>query len=73
MPQTLERLTRQARLQVEARTADHRYELSGSRSRSAVSVCCRRRPPGDMFFDIEGYPYFESYWRARVSLGRRLF
>src|SRR3954470_6414385 len=59
MPQTLDRLTRQARLQVEARTADHRYELLAPEPKRGFGLL-PAPSAGDIFFDIEGYPYFES-------------
>jgi predicted RecB family nuclease len=58
MPQTLDRLTRQARLQVEARAADHRYELLTPEPKRGFGLL-PAPSSGDIFFDIEGYPYFE--------------
>jgi uncharacterized protein len=57
-PQTLDRLTRQARLQVEAREADHRYELLAPESKRGFGLL-PAPSDGDLFFDIEGYPYYE--------------
>jgi uncharacterized protein len=57
-PSTLDRLTRQARLQVEARTAAHRYELLTPEPKRGFGLL-PAPSPGDIFFDIEGYPYFE--------------
>src|SRR5688500_3382651 len=57
-PQTLDRLTRQARLQVEARTSGHRYELLTPETKRGLGLL-PAASPGDLFFDIEGYPYFE--------------
>ena len=59
MPQTLDRLTRQARLQVEARTSEHRYELLTPESKRGFGLL-PAPSAGDVFFDIEGYPFFES-------------
>jgi uncharacterized protein len=58
MPQTLDRLTRQARLQVDARTAPHRYELLAPEPKRGLGLL-PAPSAGDVFFDIEGYPYFE--------------
>ena len=38
MPQTLNRLTRQARLQMEARTCEHRYQLLGPEPRRGFGL-----------------------------------
>jgi uncharacterized protein len=59
MPQTLDRLTRQARLQLEARTSAHRYELLAPESKRGFGLL-PAPSDGDIFFDIEGYPYFSS-------------
>ena len=56
--QTLDRLTRQARLQVEARTGGHRYALLAPETKRGLGLL-PAASPGDLFFDIEGYPYFE--------------
>jgi uncharacterized protein len=72
MPQTLDRLVRQARLQVDARTGPHRYELLPP-DRSRGLGLLPAPSAGDIFFDIEGYPYFESsggleyLWGASVN------
>src|SRR4051812_940999 len=58
MPQTVDRLVRQARLQVEARTAHHRYELLAPEPKRGFGLL-PAPSEGDIFFDIEGYPYFE--------------
>ena len=58
MPQTFERLARQARLQTEARTAGHRYELLTPEPRRGFGLL-PAPSAGDLFFDIEGYPYFD--------------
>jgi predicted RecB family nuclease len=55
---TIDRLTRQARLQVEARTDGHRYELLAPEAKRGLGLL-PPPSPGDVFFDIEGYPYFE--------------
>ena len=70
MPQTLDRLARQARLQVEARTADHRYELLRSRSEARI------RPAADAvgwrhLLRHRGLPVFRAVRRARVPVGAR--
>ena len=63
-PARLERVREQARLQLEgARDAADRYELllpgpgDADRARARAGHACRRRRPGDLFFDIEGDPY----------------
>jgi uncharacterized protein len=58
MPQTIDRLVRQARLQVEARMCAHRYELLAPQPRRGFGLL-PASSDGDIFFDIEGYPYFE--------------
>jgi predicted RecB family nuclease len=57
-PQALDRLVRQARLQVEARAGDHRFELLMPEPKRGFGLL-PAPSPGDIFFDIEGYPYFE--------------
>ena len=59
MPQTLERLIRQARLQVAARRAGHHYELLAPEPRRGFGLL-PAPSPGDIFFDIEGYPFYEA-------------
>ncbi|HTM03820.1 MAG TPA: TM0106 family RecB-like putative nuclease [Vicinamibacterales bacterium] len=54
---TFERLQRQARLQVEARTATHRYELLAPEPKRGFGLL-PALSDGDVFFDIEGYPYY---------------
>jgi predicted RecB family nuclease len=58
MPTTLDRLTRQARLQVRARGAEHQYELLTPEPKRGFGLL-PKPSDGDVFFDIEGYPYFE--------------
>jgi predicted RecB family nuclease len=57
-PPTQERLVRQARLQVAARGAAHRYELLPPEPRRGFGLL-PAPSPGDIFFDIEGYPFYE--------------
>jgi predicted RecB family nuclease len=59
MPPTLERLARQADLQVAARTTGHRYELLRPERLRGFGLL-PEPSTGDLFFDMEGYPYFES-------------
>jgi uncharacterized protein len=56
--QTLDRLVRQARLQVEARSGSHRVELLAPEPKRGFGLL-PAPSPGDVFFDIEGYPFFE--------------
>lgn len=57
---TQQEIVRQARLQREARdTGIHRYELLAPGMEKGFSLL-PEPDPGDLFFDIEGYPYFES-------------
>lgn len=58
MPQALDRLVRQARLQVQARSTGHRYELLAPEMKRGFGLL-PASSPGDVFFDIEGYPFFE--------------
>ena len=58
-PQALDRLVRQARLQVEARTGPHRYELLAPEPKRGLGLLAAPSA-GDVFFDIEGYPFFET-------------
>ena len=55
---TIDRLARQARLQVEARTSPHRYELLTPEPKRGFGLL-PVPSPGDIFFDIEGYPFFD--------------
>jgi uncharacterized protein len=55
----LERLRQQARLQVHARTTgEHRYELLPPAEENGFRLL-PRPSEGDIFFDMEGFPYFE--------------
>jgi len=57
---TQREIVRQARLQREARdTGIHRYALLAPELEKGFSLL-PEPDPGDLFFDIEGYPYFES-------------
>ena len=57
---TQREIVRQARLQREARdTGIHRYELLTPELEKGFSLL-PEPDPADLFFDIEGYPYFES-------------
>ena len=58
-PQTQARLVRQAQLQVEARTVGHHYELLPPEAKRGFGLL-PAPSNGDIFFDIEGYPFFES-------------
>jgi uncharacterized protein len=58
-PQTQARLVRQAQLQVEARTVGHHYELLPPEAKRGFGLL-PAPSDGDIFFDIEGYPFFES-------------
>jgi uncharacterized protein len=58
-PQTQQRLIRQARLQVAARDTGHRYELLPPEPRRGFGLL-PAPSPGDLFFDIEGYPFYEA-------------
>jgi len=74
MPQALDRLVRQARLQVEARTGAHRYELLVPEPKRGFGLL-PAPSPGDVFFDIEGYPFFETsrgleyLWGVTIDVG----
>ncbi|MEQ1756938.1 MAG: TM0106 family RecB-like putative nuclease [Vicinamibacterales bacterium] len=74
LPQTFERLTRQARLQSEARTTGHRYQLLTPELRRGFGLL-PSPSDGDIFFDIEGYPYFaasgglEYLWGVAIKDG----
>ena len=58
-PVALERLRHQARLQTDfRRTGTHRYELLAIDERTGFRLL-PPPSPGDIFFDIEGDPYFE--------------
>lgn len=57
---TQREIVRQARLQREARdSGQHRYELLPPESEKGFALL-PQPDAGDLFFDIEGYPYFES-------------
>lgn len=58
-PQTRERLVRQARLQTEVANRGHRYECLTPEPRRGFGLL-PLPSMGDVFFDIEGYPYFET-------------
>jgi predicted RecB family nuclease len=72
MPQALDRLVRQARLQVEARSDGHRYELLAPDAKRGFGLL-PAPSSGDVFFDIEGYPFFapahglEYLWGVLVA------
>ena len=57
--QTRDRLVQQARLQVAARRSGHRYELLPPEPRRGFGLL-PAPSDGDMFFDIEGFPYFDA-------------
>lgn len=57
-PQTQQRLVRQATLQVAARTDGHRYELLRPEPKRGFGLL-PAPSAGDIFFDIEGYPFFD--------------
>ena len=57
---TVDRLRHQASLQAEARrTGEHRYELLPPSEEHGFRLL-PPPSPGDVFFDMEGYPFFEA-------------
>ncbi|MGH9239407.1 MAG: TM0106 family RecB-like putative nuclease [Vicinamibacterales bacterium] len=72
--QTFDRLARQARLQVAARGNPHRYELLTPEPKRGFGLL-PAPSAGDIFFDIEGYPFFdpsgglEYLWGIRYKEG----
>jgi predicted RecB family nuclease len=58
-PETFERLRHQAALQLDARRTDtHRYELLSPQEKRGLGLL-PEPDPGDLFYDIEGDPFWE--------------